>query len=192
LKYLIKPLAILLLEISLAKRDGFQLLQRLMNTPDDTGRRGDDMKNRTLAILALTLMAGSAHATEPYFPKKERGFMKLDLNKDGKIERGEFDTVATKRFSRFDANSDASVTTAEVEQLLQKGFEKRKARYLAIMDRNRDGTITKAEFDSVVDAMFAEADSDRDGGLTLAEMQGFKRGAWARRMIDAAAAGGAN
>jgi Ca2+-binding EF-hand superfamily protein len=173
-------------------RDGLASFRRLIGIPKSSGLRGDQMSKVILAALALTLTAANLQATEPYFPRKETSFMRLDMNKDGKLEQNEFNTAALRRFSRFDANSDKTVTTAEVDQLLQKGFEKRKARYLALMDRDRDGAITQDELDNVVSSMFAEADADRDGGLTMAEIQGFKRGAWARRMIDGKVSGGAN
>ncbi len=136
-----------------------------------------------LALVALAASTAATLANEPYFPKREKGFTRLDANKDGKVQRTEFEPVVSRRFARMDTNADKSITSAELAEAMQKAVERRRIRIMAVLDRDKNGTITEAELDNIVDSMFIGADTDKDGALTLAEMQGFKRADWRKRMM---------
>lgn len=137
----------------------------------------------TLALLALTATTTTAFANEPYFPRREQGFTRIDANKDGKVQRTEFAPLVDRRFTRMDTNGDKSITSAELGEAMQKSVERRRMRIMAVLDRDKNGSITETELDNIVDSMFTGADSDGDGALTLAEMQGFKRNDWRKRMM---------
>ncbi len=151
------------------------------------------MNRIILAIIAAAIAGtGVAMAAEPFLPRKERGFARLDVNKDGSIARDEFGKVAGRRFARMDVNGDKAVTAAEIDSVMQAALQRRRSRILQLMDRDADGTITQAELDKVADAMFNGADLDHNGGLSLAETQGFKRELWRRALVGEIASKGAN
>jgi Ca2+-binding EF-hand superfamily protein len=136
------------------------------------------------AFAATTVLATAAHsAGEPYFPKREKSFTKVDLNKNGEIEATEFTPVALRGFTRMDVNGDKSVTSAEIDQRMAEALNRRRDRIMQLMDRNNDGTITESELDNVISSMFNGADADHSGGLTLAEMQNFKRADWRKSLV---------
>lgn len=136
----------------------------------------------TTAIIGLS--AGLAVANEPYFPRSEKTFQRLDLNKDGKLAPDELSAVVKKRERAMDANGDGQVTAAELESAMQSRIEKRKGRIMALMDSNRDGVISEAEMDQVLNDMFDKADLDDDGAVSLAEIQNFKRAQWRKAYLE--------
>jgi Ca2+-binding EF-hand superfamily protein len=149
------------------------------------------MKNTNILLGMATVLAVASIATatlsfanEPYFPRNERGFARVDVNKDGKIALAEFSPIAEKRLSRLDTNGDKAVTAAEIDGRFRELIERRRARIMALMDVDGNGTITTAELDKVTEAMFNGADTDKDGGLTMTELQSFKRAAWRRSFVE--------
>lgn len=139
------------------------------------------MKNTVLlgaTLAAVVGFAGLALANEPYFPRAQRGFDRVDANRDGKIEKGEFLPLASKRLARMDVNGDHAVSAAELQQRMEEALLRRRDRIMALMDANHDGSISESELDKVVEAMFNGADTDKDGGVSMAELKGFKRGQW--------------
>jgi Ca2+-binding EF-hand superfamily protein len=137
----------------------------------------------TLTVLILATTTTSGFANEPYFPRREKGFSRIDANKDGKVQRSEFAPLVDRRFTKMDTNSDKTITSAELSEAMQQAVERRRIRIMAVLDRDKNGSITEAELDNIVDSMFTGADTDGDGALTLAEMQGFKRNEWRKRMM---------
>ena len=49
-----------------------------------------------------------------------QSFDSLDVNDDGKLERFEFPSGATRVFSLLDSNKDRYVTPEEIEEMIQK------------------------------------------------------------------------
>jgi EF hand len=160
-----------------------------VSNPQKSGRRHNMTTRSLLQATALVLAAaafiasGVAFANEPYFPKAQRGFDRIDANKDGKIALAEFAPVVERRMSRLDSDNDKVVTAAELDARFAAAIEKRRNRILGLMDANRDGRITESELDNLLQAMFNSADMDRDGGLTLVELQGFKRADWRKTYL---------
>jgi Ca2+-binding EF-hand superfamily protein len=147
------------------------------------------MRQEILAAMAATIIATTAaQAVEPYLPRQESSFKRVDANSDGKLEKPELRAVAAKRLQRFDANNDTSVTAAELDKMMLTAVTHRRERIMAFMDRNHDGAITQSELDMVVEAMFNNADADHSGAVTLAEAQNFKRAPWRKAFGQ----GGAN
>lgn len=141
------------------------------------------MKKSILIVAGLCLLATPTLANEPYFPKGQKTFDRVDANKDGKIEKTEFMPLAVRRLARMDVNGDKTVSASEIEARLQEGLKRRRDRIMAVMDANKDGTITESELDNLVTAMFNGADSDKDGGLSMAELKGFKRVEWRKAYL---------
>ena len=88
----------------------------------------------TFVTTGLVAVAGLAIAGEPYLPKAQKTFDRLDLNKDGKISLAEFTPVAEKGFLGIDVNKDEAVSTAEIDASLQAALERRRNRILANLD----------------------------------------------------------
>ena len=122
---------------------------------------------------ALVLMgtAQLAFANEPFLPRTERSFQRLDADSDGKMTINEWKPKAEKRFLRLDDDMNGTVTTAEIDAWLKRGIDRRKERLLTRLDQNKDGSVTRDEVDAYIDALFNGADGDKDGGLTLAEIR---------------------
>lgn len=143
------------------------------------------MKKATLVASALfgaALVGGTAFAAEPYLPRMQRLFDRMDADKDGKVTATELEPIAAKRFMRDDANGDGAVSSAEIDAALKAAMEKRRNRMLATMDANKDGSISKTELDTFVEAMVKSADSNADGGVSLDEARSFKLAKWRKSL----------
>lgn len=123
------------------------------------------------AALLLVATASVTFANEPFLPRTERAFGRLDADSDGKMTVNEWKPKAEKRFLRLDDDGNGTVTTAEIDSWLKQRSDKRKARMLERLDGNKDGGVTRDEVDAYIDALFNGADGDKDGGLTLAEIK---------------------
>lgn len=142
-------------------------------------------KKALYAVLLITGVAaagGLAMAAEPYLPKAQKSFDRIDLNKDGKINLAEFTPVAEKRFLGIDVNKDNAVSTAEIDASLQAALERRRNRILANLDGDKNGVISRAELDSYIEAMVAGADTDSDGGVSFSEARIFKIAKWRKAL----------
>jgi Ca2+-binding EF-hand superfamily protein len=147
-------------------------------------------KKALYAVLLITGVAaagGLAMAAEPYLPKAQKTFDRIDLNKDGKINLAEFTPVAEKRFLGIDVNKDNAVSTAEIDASLQAALERRRNRILANLDADRNGSISRAELDKYIEAMVAGADTDSDGGVSFSEARIFKIAKWRKALQTASA-----
>ncbi len=140
-----------------------------------------------LLTAGLAAVGGLAVASEPYLPKAQKTFDRLDLNKDGKINLAEFMPVAEKRFLGIDVNKDDAVSAAEIDASLQAALERRRNRILANLDADKNGSISRAELDKYVEAMVAGADTDSDGGVSFAEARIFKIAKWRKALQPASA-----
>lgn len=135
-----------------------------------------------LLTTGLVAAGGLAMAAEPYLPKAQKTFERIDLNRDGKISVAEFTPVAEKRFLGIDVNKDNAVSTAEIDASLQAALERRRNRILANLDADRNGSISRAELDKYIEAMVAGADTDSDGGVSFSEARIFKIAKWRKAL----------
>jgi len=145
-----------------------------------------------VAALAGMLVAGTAlaqqqpatqapAATPPAAadnaPKPERlvvMFEKLDTNRDGIVERAEFDVVRVKGFNRFDANKDGRITAEEVEAVAAKQNwpAARRERMLKRIGVTTPQGVTKDEY-LARKSVFERIDVNRDGKVTTVEVETF-------------------
>lgn len=147
-------------------------------------------KKALYAVLLITGVAaagGLAMAAEPYLPKAQKSFERIDLNKDGKINLAEFTPVAEKRFLGMDVNKDNALSTAEIDASLQAALERRRNRILANLDADKNGSVSRAELDKYIEAMVAGADTDSDGGVSFSEARIFKIAKWRKALQTASA-----
>lgn len=78
------------------------------------------MKYAPLAIAALTASGLAAHAhaaDEPLTKEEQLYFDVLDMNRDGKIDNKELDTITGLIFRMADMNGDGGISTNEIKGL---------------------------------------------------------------------------
>lgn len=117
----------------------------------------------------------------------DRGFSRIDTDKDGAISKAEFAVGRDTMFQRLDANSDGSFTRAEAaagaEAWKKKAADagktfspereakhkERAEKMFNDLDADKDGKITKAEFNAAGDKLFARLDVNADGKIVKGE-----------------------
>jgi hypothetical protein len=135
-----------------------------------------------LVATGIAGIAGMAIAAEPYLPRGQKTFDRLDSNKDGKINLAEFIPLAEKKFMGVDENKDDTVSAAEIDKALQAAVERRRNRILTTMDADKNGSVSKAELDKYVEAMLNGADANKDGGVSFDEAKLFKMTKWRKTL----------
>ena len=144
------------------------------------------MSKKILCVVFMTTglvaVGGLALASEPYLPKAQKTFDRLDVNKDGKLSLAEFTPVAEKSFLSIDMNKDEAVSAAEIDASLQAALERRRNRILANLDADKNSVISRAELDKYVEAMMTGADTDSDGGVSFSEARIFKIAKWRKAL----------
>lgn len=100
-----------------------------------------------------------------------------DTNKDGSIDRAEFDIERTAHFKTVDANSDGFITEDEMKTFRDAMHAKMEgkqgdmgAKFLKRFDANADGKVTEAEWPKKGRMTFAEADANKDGAVMADEL----------------------
>lgn len=114
------------------------------------------MKSVIATTFSLLLSCtGAAMAQQTMY----EGHMKqLDADKNGTVNRQEYQAFMTQAFDKLDANNDGSLSKAEAGQVL-------KPDQFATTDANGDGRIGQNEFMDQVMKDFAAADKGGDGHL---------------------------
>ncbi|MDF3074329.1 MAG: hypothetical protein K0S54_1996 [Alphaproteobacteria bacterium] len=148
------------------------------------------------AILGVALVSAVALASGAVMARSgqagagghgDRGFSRIDSDKDGAISKAEFAVGRDKMFQKFDANSDGAFTREEAsagaEAWRKKAAEagktisaereakhkERAGKMFNDLDADKDGKITKAEFNSAGDKLFAKLDVNADGKIVKGE-----------------------
>lgn len=138
-------------------------------------------------ILPLTaaMTANAALSREPGIPRGQKTFERLDKNKNGKLELNELQPAAVRRFMKLDVNADQKVTRGEVEDWLRAMMERRLERIMTRMDADDDKAISLGELEAYVSGQFGAADLDTDGGVTRDEARAYhiekRKQYWAER-----------
>lgn len=97
-------------------------------------------------------------------------FSTSDLDKNGKIDRAEYQRRMVEVFYFADRNKDGVVTIEEIvaiEPLDDKAFK--------AADRDGSGTLTVNEFVAYRMIQFDEADRNKDGVLTVEEVEVWEK-----------------
>ncbi|ASY69469.1 signal peptide protein [Sinorhizobium fredii USDA 205] len=83
---------------------------------------------------------------------------RLDRDRNGSVDRSEYQAFMTLAFAGLDKNKDGSLRSDEVAQALN-------AQQFAATDTNGDGKLSQSEFLNRVMADFQAADRSGDGSL---------------------------
>ena len=118
------------------------------------------------ALLAVLLPAGLVWAqAQPPAPRQR--FDAADKNRDGKLDREEFYTLAVDSFYFRDKDKRGYLT---VEQLREASPEAFKA-----ANRKGDGRLTLDEYVNALFLDFERADGNHDGALSFEEIQAYRQ-----------------
>lgn len=121
---------------------------------------------------------------------RDARFKALDSDADGKLGPEEYVARRKAIFARIDADKDGAVDKAEFDAAFEKVRERMLARYGAHggkhrhhrkmrqrrkmegrLDLNGDGKVTRAEYDAIGKLMFLRLDSDGDGAVSRKEVR---------------------
>ena len=120
-----------------------------------------------LLIAAVGLTTHVASGAAQPAPDRQALFDRMDLNKDGKIDRAEFQHWLQEAFFLLDTNKDGMLSLQELQQA-QSFID---AEQFTRADRNRDGVLDMVEFSNTLTQDFDAADQDHDGTLNRQEFQ---------------------
>lgn len=104
--------------------------------------------------------------------------MRYDTNKDGVVDKAEWDAGQVARFKRLDTNNDGRLSQEELfarspaignSVLPADRQAQRQSGYFQRMDSDKDGFISQAEFMAQGDRNFARCDVNKDGRTDAAE-----------------------
>jgi len=136
------------------------------------------MMNKTLPLILLLLAAAPAFAAPgpatdtPRPARPSTGMMRYDTNKDGFVDRAEWDAGQDARFKQLDANHDGKLTKEELfsqsRSTSDRALERQDA-FFRRVDRDRDGFVSPDEFMAQAGRNFARCDLDKDGRTNTAE-----------------------
>ncbi|KRD73221.1 MULTISPECIES: EF-hand domain-containing protein [unclassified Ensifer] len=114
---------------------------------------------RKLVLFSVLVFYPAGLAVAQQAATMNQGQMSaLDSNKDGAVERSEYESFMTAAFANLDKNKDGSLSPDETKQALN-------AQQFAATDANSDGKVTQKEFLDRVMADFKTADRSGDGNL---------------------------
>lgn len=145
---------------------------------------GDDMQGDAMAgdddddlddADVRPVRAGPEDAGERPGPRGPMGWM--DKNKDGTIDKAEFQAGKLERLKAADTNGDGMLSQDELEAMVLKQIaERRAARLVKRLDIDGDGSVTLAESEGMRDKRFAVLDLNNDGKIDERELREAHRG----------------
>jgi len=121
------------------------------------------MKKILIALCATLVFSFGAHAGEDPFSG-------ADANRDGRIDRQEFDQAVEKKFRSYDLNGDGVLDMEEIRDVRKRHGEWDIAQEFEAMDTNGDGKVDLDEFKASAAKRFMEYDRNGDGLLDRPEV----------------------
>jgi len=96
--------------------------------------------------------------------------IEADANKDGVITLDEVTASATRRFEQLDRNKDGAIDKADFDALRKETTDYRVQRFMHEYGADKDRKVTRDQFFSRSKERFAEHDLNRDGRLDRQDM----------------------
>jgi len=139
------------------------------------------MKKSNRLMLLSGVVGLALTAVTPAFA--EMGpWANADINKDGSIDRAEFDAGRATHFKNLDTDADGFVAEAEMQAFRDAHHAKMEgkhgdmsARFLKRFDADSDGKVTAAEWPKDGRMTFAEVDANADGAVTAEELGNMRK-----------------
>ncbi len=126
-----------------------------------------------LLLAAAPALAAPGTTTDAPRPVRQNsGIMRYDTNKDGFVDRAEWDAGQEARFKDLDTNHDGKLTKEELFAQARSTSDRaleRQETFFRRMDRDHDGFVSKDEFMAQAARNFARCDLDKDGRTNTAE-----------------------
>ncbi len=131
-----------------------------------------------LILLAAAVLGLAAPALAQQSRSNTSGVMRYDTNKDGAVDRDEWNAGQEARFKRLDTNSDGKLSQDELfartpaagnSVLPSDRQASRQSSYFQRLDTDKDGVVTLAEFMAQGDRNFVRCDLDKNGRIDSAE-----------------------
>ncbi|MGZ5960145.1 MAG: hypothetical protein ACXWLE_03550 [Rhizomicrobium sp.] len=94
----------------------------------------------------------------------------VDLSRDGKVTRAEFDSITAKEFAAA-TNGAGAMTLAQFTADQAARYRDMNAKMFKRLDKDGDGKLTLAEFAAPPEKMFDRLDRNHDGVITADEMK---------------------
>jgi len=138
-------------------------------------------------LIGAAALAAEPHGKHPFGPHMRRDFAELDANKDGQVDRAEFDRPAPDPFDAMDKDHNGTVSQAEFDAFKPDvvffrgdpdgpppGFGPRRRMGppdLKALDANGDGKVSFDEFAAPMKDHFDHIDANHDGALSDDELK---------------------
>ncbi|MFC5067843.1 EF-hand domain-containing protein [Flaviflagellibacter deserti] len=144
------------------------------------------------AIVGLLALPVAAGAVAPVSAEKagegrggkfvERMFDKLDANKDGVVDKAEFDAFRAQRIDATDENKDGFLDRKEVRES-RREMRQEWRKHAGLMGRDSDGNgeVSRDEFLAGPEARFDKLDTNHDGKLDQSEIDAARKAMRDRR-----------
>ena len=117
---------------------------------------------RTLVTLLAAVVLVGVSDTIAQTPGSAAAFQATDVNKDGQIDRSEYQGRLHSEFSARDQDKDGFLTRSELPDMT--------ADHVRAADADSDGKLSAIEYMNQRLKEFDAADRNGDGGLTQAEV----------------------
>lgn len=121
------------------------------------------MKKILMALCMTFVLSFGVHAGEDTFSR-------ADADKDGRIDRQEFDQAVEKKFKTYDLNNDGVLDMSEMREVQKEHAGADVIGEFEAMDTNRDGKVDFKEFKEAAAKRFKEYDRNGDGYMDRPEV----------------------
>ncbi|MCY3827570.1 MAG: hypothetical protein OXF89_00375 [Rhodospirillaceae bacterium] len=134
-------------------------------------RRAWPARFRDARFKALDGDGDGKLGVEEYVARRKAAFERIDANKDGAVDKAEFDAAFEKvreRMLAYYGRGDRRKRYHRWHGHKRRAMHRRP-------DLNGDGKVTRAEFDALGSLIFLRLDGDGDGAVTRKEMRQARR-----------------
>ncbi len=116
------------------------------------------MKIAGLFLALMLLTVGSAYTAE-------KGFKRIDTNRDGKVDQGEFNAALENKFKKYDKNGDGVLDSRE----FNPKKDPRIYREFKFMDKDNNKVVDLDEFKAAGIERFRAFDYNHDNAVSAPE-----------------------